>query len=133
MPAAVGLKVQGSRKLSVALRKAGVAVQDMRDAHTKVGNIVVRASVPLTPVKSGRLAGSIRTSKEASAATVRAGGGRIPYAEVQHWGWPKHNIRARLFLTNGMANSQTDWMETYFTELQKLMDQIATSADGTGD
>lgn len=123
-PGLAQVQVVGARELARTLKKAGVQVADMKAANGRVGQIVVRASTPITPVRSGRLAGSIRPSRQQAAVTIRAGGASIPYAGVQHWGWPRHHIRASLFLTTGAENSEPVWVETYFAELNKIIDGI---------
>lgn len=122
MPA-VGVEVKGAKELARALKRAGVQVRDMKDANQAVGNVVVRASVPLTPRRTGALAGSIRASREQSAATVRAGGGRVRYAAYVEYGTSR--MGARPFLATGMATSEPVWLDVYDRELQRLMDQVA--------
>lgn len=130
MPA-IGVKVEGARALSRALRKAGVSVQDMKEANQRVGEVVVRAATPLAPKRTGRLAGSIRAAKVQSGAVVRAGGGSIKYAPFVEYGTKK--MGARPYLTKGMANSQPNWLAVYDKELQKLMNTVAAQSPGTGE
>ena len=130
MPA-VGVKVEGARALSRALKKAGVSVADMKEANQRVAEVVVTAARPLVAKRTGRLAGSIRSAKIQSGATVRAGGGRIKYAPFVEYGTKK--MGARPYLTRGMANSEPKWLDVYDKELQRLMDQVAQNSPGTGD
>ena len=106
-------------------------MQDLKEANQRVGDVVVRAALPLTPKRTGRLAGSIRSAKIQSGATVRAGGGAIKYAPFVEYGTSK--MGARPYLTTGMANSQPTWLDVYFQELQKLMDTVAAQSPGTGE
>jgi HK97 gp10 family phage protein len=128
---AIGVQVRGAKQLSRALKKAGVQIKDLKDANQRVADVVVRAAGPLTPRQTGRLAGSIRSARQQSAAVVRAGGGSIRYARYVEYGTSK--MTARPYLTAGMYGSQDRWMDVYMTELQHLMDQVASRSPGTGE
>jgi hypothetical protein len=39
---------------------------------------------------------------------------------------------ARSYLVRGMYESQPRWMDVYEGELQRVMEQVMSSADGTG-
>ena len=124
------IKVEGARQLSRALRKAGVSIQDMKAANEKVGDVVARAATPLAPKRTGRLAATIKPGKLRSGATVKAGGGGVKYAPYVEFG--THKMGARPYLTRGIADSQSRWFAVYSEEVQKLMDQVATSSTGSG-
>jgi HK97 gp10 family phage protein len=128
---AVQLKVEGLNKLTRALRKAGVAVQDMKAANAAVGDVVVRSARPITPHRTGNLSSSIRPAQRQSGVIVRAGGGSVRYARYVEYGTSR--MAARSYLVAGMYNSQPRWLDVYADELQKLMDKVAGEADGTGD
>jgi HK97 gp10 family phage protein len=125
------LKVEGLNKLTRALRKAGVEVKDMKEANKKVGDVVVRKSTPMTPRDTGALARSIRPAQRQSGVVVRAGDGKIRYAKYVEFGTRK--MPGRSYLIRGVNESQPQWMDVYAVELQKLMDQVASSSDGTGE
>lgn len=120
----VTIRVEGARELARSLRRAGVAVADMKAANERVGAIVAVRAKELAPRDSGALAGSVRPSKQQAGVTVRAGGGRVPYAAVQQWGWPRRNIAATYFLTNGLAQSQAEALAQYYAEVDLLLDKI---------
>jgi HK97 gp10 family phage protein len=125
------VRVDGLNKLTRALRKAGVAVQDMKAANATVGEVVVRTSRPITPHASGELADSIRPAQRQSGVIVRAGGGRVRYARYVEYGTSR--MQGRSYLIKGAHDSQPRWLDVYADELQKLMDKVAGEADGTGD
>lgn len=127
----VRMKVEGLNKLTRALKKAGVEINDLKDANEKVGKVVVHAAQPITPRATGALAGSIRPARRQSGVVVRAGGGRVKYARYVEFGTNK--MARRSYLIKGANDSQPRWMTEYKTALVKLMDQAANSADGTGD
>ena len=123
-------EVKGLNKLTRALKKAGVEIQDLKEANQRVGGVVLQASSPLTPRRTGALAGSLRVANRQSGVVVRAGGGRVRYAKYVEYGTRK--MPGRSYLVKGVHDSQPRWMTEYEDELQRLMDQAAGSANGTG-
>jgi HK97 gp10 family phage protein len=124
------VEVHGLNKLTRALKKAGVEIKDLKEANARVGAVVVNASGPLTPRRTDALAGSLRVAQRQSGVVVRAGGGRVKYAKFVEYGtkW----MYPQSYLVKGMNDSQPRWMTEYENELQKVMDQAMSSADGTG-
>lgn len=117
--------VEGARELARSLRRAGVDVKELKAANQRVGQIVVQAAQARAPKKTGRLAASIRASKEAAAVTIRAGNnGAIPYAAVQEYGWPRHHISAKHYLTGAIADKRDEVMALYFAELDRIIGTI---------
>jgi HK97 gp10 family phage protein len=125
------IQVRGAKQLSRALKKAGVQIKDLKDANQRVADVVARTATPLTPRATGRLAGSIRSARQQSAAVVRAGGGSIRYARFVEYGTSK--MPARSYLYRAAGDSHDQWMDVYYTELQRLMDQVAARSPGTGE
>jgi len=117
-------EVKGGRELRKTLRKAGDDLGDLKDVHQAVGNMVAATASGLAPRRSGALAGSIRASRAATSATIRAGGARIPYAGPIHWGWPARNITANPFLSNAATSTEPAWVALYETELEKIIDRV---------
>ena len=125
------VKVEGLNKLTRALKKAGVEIQDLKEANQRVGNVVLQAAGPITPHRSGALASSLRVAQRQSGVIVRAGGGRVRYAKYVEYGTKK--MAGRSYLVKGINDSQPRWMYEYDIELQKLMNKVAGEADGSGD
>lgn len=125
------LDVQGLNKLTRAMKKAGVEIQDMKDANARVGTVVVDQARPITPHRTGALAGSIRPAQRRSGVVVRAGGGRIRYAKFVEYGTEK--MSARSYLIKAARDTQPRWMDVYLAELKALLGDVESSADGTGD
>lgn len=96
------MKIEGFNKTVRALNRAGAEAQDMKDLMHSLGSLVVKTARPLTPHKTGRLAGSIRAGRGKTKAVVTAGRKSIPYAGVQHYGWPAHHIKASMFLVKAL-------------------------------
>jgi hypothetical protein len=128
-----GLRVQGGRKFRKALADAGVSLDDLKAAHAEAARIVERAASAAAPRRSGALAGSLRSSGTKTQGVVRAGGARVPYAAPIHWGWPKRNIEASLFITKPAADTEAQWFTVYVQAVEAIIDAVEREADGTGD
>jgi hypothetical protein len=118
------LQVEGAKTLRATLKRAGIGVQDLKDAHRQVADLVLAAGRPFVPVASGRLRNSGRASGTQTVAQVRYGGARIPYAGVQHWGWPRRNIPAKPWAADAAARTQGTWEGTYLAALEKIIDTV---------
>lgn len=117
------VRVKGLSKTVRALEKAGAGAQDMRDLMHEIGTLVVRAANP--PILSGRLGNTIRAGRGKTKAVVRAGGARAPYAGVQEYGWPAHNITATHYLTEALQAERADVLRA----LDDGLDEILRRAD----
>lgn len=98
------VRVDGLRQVQRKLRNAGADAEDMRDLMHALGNIVIDGAS--APARSGRLAGNIRAGRGKTKAVVRAGGARVPYAGVIHYGWPARGIAPQPFLTDALRARQ---------------------------
>lgn len=116
--------VIGLKEFIKTLQALGVEVNDLKAAWGRIGNIVVKEAQSRAPKVSGALAGSIRASNAKGGATVRAGRARVPYAAVQHWGWPGHNIEGTYYLTNAADAKRAEVIEAVSDELERLLRQL---------
>ena len=71
-----------------------------------LGLIVVAAARPAAPTLSGALAGTIRAGRGKTKAVIRAGRAGVPYAGVQHYGWPARGISAKPFLSGAVQSTR---------------------------
>lgn len=101
------VRVTGLRKTFRSLEAAGVNAQDMKDLMHSLGVIVVDAARPNAPALSGALRGTLRAGRGKTKAVVRAGGARVPYAGVQHYGWPARGVTATHFLTDAVQTTRS--------------------------
>lgn len=126
------VQVQGVRALRSALRKAGQSLDDLRTVNASAARVVETAARGQVPVRSGRLKGSLRSSGTKTAGIVRAGGARVPYAGVIHWGWPRRNIAARMYIVDPAHTTEPTWTNLYMAELNRVLNRLAQEADGNG-
>lgn len=109
----VGVKVEGARRLRRTLRQAGDDLGEMREAHATAARIAARASKALAPRLTGTLASTVRGAGTKTAAVMRAGFTKVPYAGPIHWGWPSRGIPAQPFMSDGARQSEGQWLPFY--------------------
>jgi hypothetical protein len=118
------LEVLGARGLRASLKAAGLSVQDLKDSHAKVAKLVLDESKPGTPVKTGRMKRSGRSSGTQTAAIVRFGGAAVPYAGPVHWGWPARHIKAQPWAWEEAQQSEPQWLPIYMHDLEGIVSKI---------
>lgn len=116
----VRVRVEGLRKTLRALEAAGNSAADLKSVMHAIGDTVVQAASPATPVRTGALAASLRAGRSKTSAVVRAGGARVPYAGVIHYGYPQRNITAQPFLTDALQATRND----VFTQLDEAISSM---------
>jgi HK97 gp10 family phage protein len=117
------IRVEGLKQTIKTLERFGADVQDLKGASNKAGNVVADEAKSLVPVKSGKLLNSIRASNTKNKALVRAGGAKVPYAGVIHWGG-YHNIEATHYLTDALDAKKEEVITVYEEELDKLASKL---------
>lgn len=147
------IRIEGGRDLRRALRTAVGDLDDLKDAHAKVARVVAEAAQAAAPVRTGKLAGSIRPNAGQRYARVSVGNNRttasgIRYAGPIHWGWPTgspklpaalRQVRGREwfiapnpFVTDAAERTEPIWTRIYAEALDDIVDQIGETADGKG-
>jgi len=114
----VSIRTEGLSRTIRAMEKAGADSQDMKQLMFDIGMLVVRASLP--PVLTGRLKSSIRAGRGKTKAVIRAGGQRVPYAPVIHYGYATRNIEPQPFLLDALQRKKAD----AFNKLEDGIDNI---------
>lgn len=117
------VEVRGLSKLVSTMRRAGVGLEDMKEANRKAGEIVAVAGRQAAPRgATGKLASSIRSARQARKAVVRAGGSGIRYARFQEFGSAKNP--ARRYLYGSAQRTQPEWSAAYWHDLEKIIGKI---------
>ncbi|MDQ1504883.1 MAG: hypothetical protein QOD57_2610 [Actinomycetota bacterium] len=81
------IQVTGIRELRNALKAAeGRLPSELRKGLNEVANIIVVDARRHIPVRSGKLAGTLRARSTQTAAQVVLGTARTPYAQAVYWG-----------------------------------------------
>lgn len=107
------VKVEGARELAATAHHAADSLGDLSTANGRAGDYVAQLARGMAPVRSGRLAASIRADRSTTEATVTAGGATVPYAGPIHWGWPARNIAAQPFLVDALTAAESSVVNIY--------------------
>jgi hypothetical protein len=107
------VQVQGLRRLSSTLKKAGDDLADLKDANAAAALLVASAAASRAPRRTGTLAASGRGNRAAGKAVVLFGGARAVYAPVVHYGWPRRGIRPQPFATDAARATEPQWLPIY--------------------
>jgi len=93
----------------------------LKDMNAEAAEIVKQKAATLIPVRTGRLAATLRASGTQKSARVRAGFKRVPYAGVVHFGWPRRNISPQPFLYEALDSRRAEVLAVYDERLSKLI------------
>ena len=124
MGAAPVVRVDGARELRRTLKAAGDDLADLTKVNATVSRYVALRGAAMAPRRSGALAGSVRGNAAKTSAIARAGGARVPYANVIHWGWPAHHIAAQPFLVDAAHTTEPTWTRYYLAEVERILGTI---------
>lgn len=135
--AGFGVEVIGGNRLRSTMRKAGMDVKELTAINKEAAAIVTGAAKALAPIgkpgskrgrgrpkSGGALAASIRAGATTRAGVVRAGGARVPYANVQHWGWPRRGIRAKHFVSDAAISTEHIWVKNYERKMNAVIKKV---------
>jgi len=114
-------RVEGLRELKASMRRAGVDMADLKAATAKAAATVADAARPRAPVRTGRLAGSIKGNRAVNRAVV---GSRLVYGGPIHWGWPARHIQADPFIVDAAQATEPQWVGGYLQEVQHILDRV---------
>ena len=117
-------EIEGAKELRRSLKAAGDDLSDLKAAHAEAARTVATAAQAGAPMRTGRLSASIRGSGAKAGATVRAGGARIPYAGVQEFGWPRHNIPGQPYLVPAARETEPEWRAAYEAAVEAILAKV---------
>lgn len=122
--------VEGAAQLRLTMRRAGIDMQRMKDAHSAVAKVAENAIAGRAPRNTGKLASTIRSSGTTRAAVVRAGFKATPYPGANNWGWPlgangiKGSYGGAFWMQEGAKASESAWLAVYYQEVEKILETI---------
>jgi len=132
-----GVTVQGGARLRSSMKKAGMDVKQLTAINKQAASTVsaaARATAPVgkpsrkrgrgRPKSGGALKASIRPGATTKAGVIRAGGARVPYANVQHWGWPARNIRPKYFISDAAIRTEKVWVKQYEKHMNDVIRKV---------
>lgn len=104
----------GTDRLASSLSDAAAALLDLDEANDQAGDYVLGYVNP--PVRTGRLAGTVREESDALGFTLTAGGPSAPYTPIVHAHDP--------FLTRALDDQQQVVTDTYIDHAHRAADLI---------
>jgi hypothetical protein len=120
---AEGIKVTGLGLLQKNLRSVSKELpKGLTQVHRTVAEPVADRARRNVRSRSGRLAGTVRAQGTQRMARVSAGQ-RLPYAGVNHWGWPGR-FEGNPFLTDAITEMQDSTFRLYETELNRWLEGL---------
>lgn len=123
------VKVEGGRQLRATLKLADAELSDLKSIHLQVGSIVAGKARQLAPKVTGTMAGTIRPAGTKTAAIVRAGYKRTPYAGPNNWGWPTGSPVPGSFsgdhwITQAAKQTESQWLSLYVGGVNKAISKV---------
>lgn len=126
--------VTGGRQLRKALEQIEGATQELKDLHLDIATTVAQEAKTLVPVGTGGLYDTIRPSGTKTAARVRAGFKRVPYAGVAHFGTPdkifRRGRKPTNFLYDALSNEANAVFKQYDNEIKNIINKGVRNAKG---
>ena len=116
--------VVGGRELRRDLKRAGGDLKQLREPNLAAAQVVSSSARTGAPRRSGALAASTRPGATQRAAIVRAGGARVPYAGVIHYGWPRRSIRPQPYILSAASRTEPQWLREYVDHLNAVLARI---------
>jgi len=104
------VRVEGAATLAATLHLAGRRLQDATAPSRDVAAFVGTRGRSSAPVRSGRLAASVRYAGAEDGAEVTSG---LAYANRTHWGYARYRQRAQPFLAEQVWNNEPRIVNTY--------------------
>lgn len=135
--AGFGVQIVGGNRLRSTMRKAGMDVKELSAINKEAAGTVANAARLRAPVgkpgrkrgrgrpkSGGALKASIRAGATTKAGVIRAGSKRVPYANVQHWGWPRRGIRAKHFVSDAAVATESIWVKNYERKMNQVIKKV---------
>lgn len=120
---ATGVRIEGLNQVTRALLELGLEVDDLKDAFSRVAREGAIIAADLAPRRSGALAATVRGNRAKNKAVVAAGKGRVKYAGVINYGWPKRGIQASSFMQKADEAMRPLALELLEEEINKAIER----------
>lgn len=136
------IDVGGLKELNRDLKSLEADKADIIASNVNAAETLIKAAIPLVPVRSGNLRATLKPAKVQNYAEARGGNARVPYANPIHWGWsivgPRHkgtlapgtvrNIQPQPFFSKALGYTKDEIIANYERDMQNLINKY-----GLGD
>lgn len=122
------VEVEGLKELTRNLSLLAADETGINQANYRAATTLLQTAKPMVPVRSGKLANSLKAGKAKRYAEVRAGSARVPYAAPIHFGWfydkeyfIQKNIRPNPFFYRALGLVYDDIIAKYNDDMEALI------------
>jgi len=115
------VQVEGRKQLAASMKAAGLKLNDLSAANRAAAQVAAPAAAAAAPVRTGRLAASVRGSGTRAAARIVS---RLPYAAPIHFGWPARDIAPQPFAFDAAQQTEPQWHEVYQHHIDQILARI---------
>lgn len=105
-----GVRVEGAATLAATLHVAATRLKDASTPSRDVAAFIGTRGRSSAPVRSGRLAASVRYAGADDGAEITSG---LAYANRTHWGYARYRQAAQPFLAEQVWNNEPRIVDTY--------------------
>jgi len=114
------------RQMQLALKDLGISNKEMGEASFRAGDITAKAirGIMIPMKKSGKLLSTVKAMKLGTKVVVKIGNNTTAkYAGLQNFGSKRKNVEGRHFMEMGIRRTREFVLQTYYDELQKLVNK----------
>jgi hypothetical protein len=142
-----GLRVEGITQTVKALQALGEPLEGIKAVLKSSAEILAQQAKTTVPVRSGKLARTIRPYSTTRAAFVIAGSKKVPYANPIHWGWFRDrkseqarksgkgyinkNIKPNPFMAKALGYTKEEIMDNYINLMEHELVRLTNLYGGT--
>ncbi len=133
-----GIKVENLDTTIRAMKELGASRAVLTEPGYQAALILIQRALPLVPVRTGNLKGSIRPRRIEKGGSVQALGARAPYANPIHWGWSvvsaKHKGKLKYgtyrglppqpFFSEALGYTENEILANYSKLMQEAIDNL---------
>lgn len=116
------IHVDGIAPLVKALQRSGGedTLEALRRANAEAAGVIHATAATMVPVRTGRLARTLRGSATPKQGAVRVGTKAVPYAGPIHFGWRAHGIEPQPFLYGALDARRDQVVQAYARSIMQL-------------
>jgi hypothetical protein len=121
------IEVEGLRDFKRMVRKINDQElrEELKEANYNAAKIVADEAASRAPVRTGRLANSVRANRAVAYGAVKAGSAaRVPYAGPIHYGWPARGIEGKPFINEAVTEKLGEARKDYQKRIRKLASKL---------
>ena len=127
------IRIPNLKQIQDALVELGVSTREMGEASQKAGNITALAirGIMVPHKRTGKLLSTVKAKKLARKVVITVGNNTTAkYAGLQNFGSKRKNVDGQYFVQMGIRRTRQYVLDTYISELQKLVNKAERKANG---